>query len=797
MLEQDAEITRKELDLDHTTTDQAIESSWDEVGANEHRVMSYLHHVQHPNIMPLFASYTYLGTHNLLMPIATGGSLEDFLRSEQRPSGFVLDKQFYRALAGLASAISTLHNYRSAALNLQMIGYHHDLKPKNILVSGNLFVLADFGISKLKLGEDSRTMFRNGQGYYLAPECENVQRGFEKGVITRASDIWSFGCIMLEVLVFMTGGAKALKGFRDSRAFRDGSWETRTFFRGKSVNEAVTTKMRDLADHRNVTLRKATALLSSILLIRPTDRLKADAFAAMLRLLSVESAYSRATDTLEKHVRDHQSFDIIIEKERFRAWAQHLTLGEDTETMTAEGDILHIWNSDSQHELLLKTLDGLEERLLRNRGATEAGPPLVYLLREFNDILCSAFDDSVNARIHQRLETCLLSAEDGRSLEDLATDAQHSILNTDLGYKAAMKRMYKMSQESMASRDGALIIQRSALRDWEPFQACKRAEYFQGLDKPTIPVLIEWIVYGPHWAGNAGDTLFKRIGALVGFLNRVQDSPIDFKSRIFPCVGFFHEASKHAFGLVYDLRLYDGDSGNEEMSADLISLHGLIDELKDLNQRPSLEEIFTFAFQLAAVLLEFHKLSWLHKNLSSYNIIILRRKAIRTNQAILDSFKVIGFNHSRPSHPDEYTEGLWSREDDNKKYQHPDYLHRPQRYHARFDYYSLGLVLLELGMWKTLSKMNIPDDNSRLGSKDNKAGAKHGEAKSTQRLLRHVVPSLAHRMGKRYRDAVAKCLDGSLWSHTGSAREPTDTEAKVLLSFQSMIVEELRKCASF
>ena len=99
--------------------------------------------------------------------------------------------------------LETLHDYKSSVLGTEMIGYHHDLKPKNVLVSEARIVLSDFGLSELKTDDDSRNPFRRGQGHYLAPECADLVHNLSKGVTSRASDVWSSRCILLEVIVFM------------------------------------------------------------------------------------------------------------------------------------------------------------------------------------------------------------------------------------------------------------------------------------------------------------------------------------------------------------------------------------------------------------------------------------------------------------------------------------------------------------------------------------------------------------------------------------------------------------------
>jgi len=48
--------------------------------------LTLLYHLEHPNILELFGSYTYRGKHNLLFPLAGRGNLAKLLRE---PAFFV------------------------------------------------------------------------------------------------------------------------------------------------------------------------------------------------------------------------------------------------------------------------------------------------------------------------------------------------------------------------------------------------------------------------------------------------------------------------------------------------------------------------------------------------------------------------------------------------------------------------------------------------------------------------------------------------------------------------------------
>jgi hypothetical protein len=101
-------------------------------------------------------------------------------------------------------------------------------------------------------------------------------------------------------------------------------------------------------------------------------------------------------------------------------------------------------------------------------------------------------------------------------------------------------------------------------------------------------------------------------------------------------------------------------------------------------------------------------------------------------------------------------------------FQHPEYLRRPTRYCPEFDYYSLGMVLLEIGFWKPLNKMTEEIRGS------------HEDVLSE--LLRSRLPRLGQYMGVIFRDVVEACLT---WDTQGAAD---------ISSFTKRVVEPLARC---
>lgn len=101
-------------------------------------------------------------------------------------------------------------------------GWHHDLKPENILFFKSLgsgygvFQVADFGSGKVHTYRSGSVNTRspNGTLTYEPPEAAN------EGATSRPYDIWSMGCVFLELLIWATCGYSCVKSFRSNREER-------------------------------------------------------------------------------------------------------------------------------------------------------------------------------------------------------------------------------------------------------------------------------------------------------------------------------------------------------------------------------------------------------------------------------------------------------------------------------------------------------------------------------------------------------------------------------------------------
>ncbi|KAF4625922.1 hypothetical protein G7Y89_g12243 [Cudoniella acicularis] len=153
----------------------------------------------------------------LMFEWADGGSLEDLWRENPKPAlSTELVKEAVMQFRGLAEALYATHYQENG------VGFRHgDVKPENILrfrprpesILGTLKI-GDWGLAKyhntatILRGENTTTKY--GTALYEPPE---VELG-DVTVLGRRYDIWSMGCIILELIIWLLYGYDDVKRFR-------------------------------------------------------------------------------------------------------------------------------------------------------------------------------------------------------------------------------------------------------------------------------------------------------------------------------------------------------------------------------------------------------------------------------------------------------------------------------------------------------------------------------------------------------------------------------------------------------
>ncbi|KAL1593742.1 hypothetical protein SLS60_010474 [Paraconiothyrium brasiliense] len=219
----------KEFKL-HRGTHQEVAQRW----ASEVKALTTMNTLNQDHIVRFISAFRR-GTpeapeHYLITEWADGGNLHDLWKSIPNPP---LTESFVRAaikqLRGLSDALCAVHYLRSDGVHTAAHGRHGDLKPENILCfrSGDkigTLKIGDFGEAKshqiVTAMRNSNTTARYGTRRYEPPECEigidTAHPGQRDMRRSRLYDIWSFGCITLEIIIWLLHGTKGLREFNES-----------------------------------------------------------------------------------------------------------------------------------------------------------------------------------------------------------------------------------------------------------------------------------------------------------------------------------------------------------------------------------------------------------------------------------------------------------------------------------------------------------------------------------------------------------------------------------------------------
>ncbi|KAF6236138.1 hypothetical protein HO173_005767 [Letharia columbiana] len=749
----------------------------------EQHILSLLRCLQHPNIIQLLTAYTIHQTHNFLFPLADG-DLKDFLCQQRRPPGFETDNNVLQALYELASAIEAVHDYFSNTFNVRKIGCHYDLKPDNILYRSGKFILSDFGLSQLSdENEGSKSLYRNGGGEYWAPECVSIHDDFKKLHVGRSSDMWSFGCILSELLTYLQDGPTGVLNFSKGREITlAGYWTCKSFHGGDKPHEGVSQWLSRLGGRHKITdaQKSLNLLIQDLLQQEPTARPKAQDITLGLFYIAQNEVY-QSVDVQFRPLLAKSELEIDIEYERFRIWGEvdgYQDLAQNGQLYGRKeprnfGDLQlvrrYLARLSQEVENVARVLQGGGRRPYR----------VLYHLQKVVDELWDMQPSLIRQSMANSLENRILNTEDRARLKSIETafpgpdahtskelsigdHAPRAVTYRRIGLLAAMKQIASALEDRIQSSANMLIDERQISKPLKPFH-WHNTGILRTADGSEKPILIEWLEYGGEWAERM-EELIQRIQDIASF-RAPSSTRLAFSVLI--CAGYYHDLAKHAFGIVYYFPPPQPTSPLSSQDVEKpISLRDILSTVRSRKQRPSLDQVFDAALSLINMVLTMHKASWLHKNISSYNIIFFPDRAKPIAEA-MTSPHFIGFSYSRLNLENAFTQGP----NQQLEYQHPDYLRGPNRFCQEYEYYSVGLVLLELGFWaplETISKGIVGSPSEML-----------------QALVKTHVPVLKTYMGRAYGDAVAACLSSDFGDSSNPTQVRETFEQKVLLKVEN------------
>ena len=248
--------------------------------------------------------------------------LNDFLKCEDRHKDFRSNTTFFTALYGLTSAIEFVHNCELVddAGNITITGYHHDIRPNNILIRSNTFLLADFGLSKMDDEDKLSTSLKAFGGDYIAPECLA-----KKPRLGRPADIWSLGGIMVDIAAYIENGPRGRIEAQDKR-MEIGPYaglETAHFFSDDGLKSGVLSCIHGLqVDPADKTVRSLLILSRHMLKVPPAGRPDAHNVRENAAYIAIKSLFRTAlTSMIEWRKRSRESRPNRTWEDTWKLWA--------------------------------------------------------------------------------------------------------------------------------------------------------------------------------------------------------------------------------------------------------------------------------------------------------------------------------------------------------------------------------------------------------------------------------------------------------------------------------------------
>ncbi|CAN9327974.1 unnamed protein product [Alternaria alternata] len=743
----------------------------------ELKMLACLSALKHPSILPLFGSYTLNKTHSFLFP-KKDCNLAEILAGKLNNIIFRNDRSTFHALSHLSSAIESLHNFTSDRFQVELIGCHRDIKPDNILVDSQGLYLADFGLSVFREAKDgSSTSYNHGGGYYRAPECEIPSNRFQKGKINRASDIWSFGCILAEVLTYLCKGPEGVVAFKQERRIElYGGLTTFVFHNRDEEHPRVKPWLKQLPMGTENAREGLLSLVLATLNIEHGERPSATKLTLALRRLSLQCRLKEVSAKLKAFRGRKDLTDIDIELERMMLIQASI---DDVQTNSTFVDLRRALDAKlstaSSVDDVLRDFDeveaGVEEQDRQNVYAQDI-ELLSYRLFGAVDRLLNVVPDHVKADLQSRLEIQFLSTEDRETLERYRDAFNGSAENRLFSRLAAAKLMNLSYSSTNLQQFGKLQYDSSMIGSLEEFDGICTANF------EACRVIVENKKILSSQSEH-GERILQRV---QGLAEELAKPPIP-DSNTLQCVGFCINLKETSFSLLFKFPVINDDDAYSQWTVPRTLSGILIAKAK----KPMLEHRFQLALGLARSIAQLHKAAWLHKNLHSGSVVFFQSqyKSSTTEDSITKpdiDFRqpfVVGFNHSRPGDVNEWSEGL-SADTSLLDYHHPDYACGKEGYLLAYDYYSLGLVLLEVGLWKTLSMLKAKKKGMR-------------PHKLSRRIIEDLVPELGAQMGSVYAAVVRFCLD----EIQKEPEEPGTSDihtAHVQLMFNERVVKRLQAC---
>ncbi|KAF2733375.1 hypothetical protein EJ04DRAFT_273544 [Polyplosphaeria fusca] len=442
------------------------------------------------------------------------------------------------------------------------------------------------------------------------------------------------------------------------------------------------------------------------------------------------------------YVKEHKAADYAVDYEGLQKPSASFTKflqanGPEVETLS------QAQSSKKQHHRI--------KWVIKNKAKFEE---VVRRLRKANEDLLGLLSIPSLETFNRALPGYVLAFMSGQDLQQ-TIDSRAS--KDDLIRQVAQLKLLQLSRDD---QNEPTKIERQNLEPTNPAKSATSRDIW--IYNLVARVWVEWLEIESTLSPTETHQLRSRIKTLAVML---ESAPPTFSMA--KCIGYFEDAA-HPLrtGIVYSLPIKPAILAPISLLA-MITQHASNKSIPE----PPLGQKFRLAQTLATALMQLHACNWLHKGFRSDNIIFLTTPGSASASRLEDP-KIAGFEYAR----DVTMQSIGYRPNGSNPldyYYHPDVT---SGFSKTLDLYSLGVVLLELALWRPLSA-KIPANRK-------------GSLEAINAVLLETVDGagLDAEVGTVYADVVRKCLRCDFPS--------AKYEAEFTCAMNTEVVLQLEQCVA-
>ena len=395
-------------------------------------------------------------------------------------------------------------------------------------------------------------------------------------------------------------------------------------------------------------------------------------------------------------------------------------------------------------------------------------------------------------RLYQSISLFIL----GASIQDLELwEGSSTLRQTGLDQVARRQLLLQTEPSSLAPLPGHLIEFAHTTSD----AVLRTGEYADPNSTESIDVIIEHKTVGLPSGGYRptsdpdmfGGRLRQRIRNLASLLQKSRfglhptaaQHSFEPVFHTFRCLGYQEEQDSDDISLVFDIPpTHSLGIPRAQLLRETYTLRTLIEQ----KVRIPLEDRFKIAVALSHTVLNLHSSGWVHKNIWPENVVLFPSNLLGKYDGPGDSSSATylpflrGFEYSRlSSSPSDLID---PSDMINNLYRHPERQGSPgNTFTKKHDIYALGVVLLDLGIGKSVEQRYQKKLNSFRAT-----GTFPQPLGIYTDLVEFAKKELPTRMGSRYTEAVRKCLEDDFGIKTDDKQQ-----TQLGLAVQAQVVDVL------